>query len=251
MSEPGALKSWDDLFTDLGLPPETSPAPTEASPKQSAVEAAPEPVAAPSPEPVPTDKEDSPPSRGRRRRSPPAVAPIEEPAEAEPVEQSAALAIESVEASVPSEEPTMETAAGEPPAVEGGEESPAPRGRSRRRRRGRGSKSAAAVPGEPGTDTPIGEPEAPVVEASEFIPPATESEEESGQRPRRRRSRGRAPEQEEAPRVVAVGEDDEAPREIEEEELEPVGRDEEVDDLSNWNVPSWAELIGSLYRPDR
>ena len=27
--------------------------------------------------------------------------------------------------------------------------------------------------------------------------------------------------------------------------------DEELDDLSNWNVPSWQELIASLYRPDR
>jgi hypothetical protein len=24
-----------------------------------------------------------------------------------------------------------------------------------------------------------------------------------------------------------------------------------LDDLSNWNVPSWQELIASLYRPDR
>jgi hypothetical protein len=167
------------------------------------------------------------------------------------MEQPAALAIESVEVSVPSEEPAMETGAGEPPVVEGGEESPATRGRSRRRRRGRGSKSAADVPVEPGSETPTGGTEAPVVEVSESIPPDTESEEESSQRPPRRRSRGRAPEREEAPRVAAVEEDDEAPREVEEEELEPVGRDDEVDDLSNWNVPSWAELIGSLYRPDR
>jgi hypothetical protein len=26
---------------------------------------------------------------------------------------------------------------------------------------------------------------------------------------------------------------------------------EEIDTLSDWNVPSWAELIASLYRPDR
>ncbi|HBI45317.1 MAG TPA: hypothetical protein DDY78_21065 [Planctomycetales bacterium] len=167
------------------------------------------------------------------------------------MEQPAALAIESVEASVPSEEPSLETGAGEPPTVESGEESSSPRGRSRRRRRGRGSKSAAADPVEPGSETPTGGTEAPVVEASESIPPDTESEEESDQRPRRRRSRGRAPEREEAPRVAAVKEDDEAPREVEEEEREPAGRDEEVDDLSNWNVPSWAELIGSLYRPER
>jgi hypothetical protein len=27
--------------------------------------------------------------------------------------------------------------------------------------------------------------------------------------------------------------------------------DEELDTLSDWNVPSWTELIDSLYRPDR
>ncbi|HWY86465.1 MAG TPA: hypothetical protein VNX28_07065, partial [Gemmataceae bacterium] len=27
--------------------------------------------------------------------------------------------------------------------------------------------------------------------------------------------------------------------------------DEEIDKLTDWNVPSWAELIGSLYRPER
>jgi hypothetical protein len=27
--------------------------------------------------------------------------------------------------------------------------------------------------------------------------------------------------------------------------------DEEIDKLTDWNVPSWTELIGSLYRPDR
>jgi hypothetical protein len=27
--------------------------------------------------------------------------------------------------------------------------------------------------------------------------------------------------------------------------------DEEVENLSNWNVPSWQELIASLYRPER
>jgi hypothetical protein len=28
-------------------------------------------------------------------------------------------------------------------------------------------------------------------------------------------------------------------------------REEEPDTLSDWNVPSWQELISSLYRPDR
>ena len=27
--------------------------------------------------------------------------------------------------------------------------------------------------------------------------------------------------------------------------------DEEFGSISSWNIPSWQELIGSLYRPDR
>jgi hypothetical protein len=32
---------------------------------------------------------------------------------------------------------------------------------------------------------------------------------------------------------------------------EPELAEEEMDTLSDWNVPSWNELIASLYRPDR
>jgi hypothetical protein len=32
---------------------------------------------------------------------------------------------------------------------------------------------------------------------------------------------------------------------------DPDVKDEEMDTLSDWNVPSWNELIASLYRPDR
>jgi hypothetical protein len=251
MIEPGAMRGWDDLAEELGLPPETSAAPAGASSKQPAEETAPAPVpAAHAPEPVPTDKEDAPPSRGRRRRSPPtpAVLPEEEPAQAEQMEQPAAPAIESVEVSVPPEEPALEAGAGQPPVVEGGEEPPSPRGRSRRRRRGRGSKSAAAdaVSGE----TPIEAAMEPSVEGNETAPPEAEREEESDQHPRRRRSRGRPPEREEAPRATVKESDEDSP-ELEEEDLEPAARDEEVDDLSNWNVPTWSELIASLYRPER
>jgi hypothetical protein len=88
------------------------------------------------------------------------------------------------------------------------------------------------------------------VEATESVPPGTEGEEESGRRPRRRRSRGRNSEREESFRPAVTANADE-PGNAEEEEGEPVGREEEVDDLSNWNVPTWGELIGSLYRPER
>jgi hypothetical protein len=35
------------------------------------------------------------------------------------------------------------------------------------------------------------------------------------------------------------------------EEEEDADDGGEVDDLSNWNAPSWNDLIDSLYRPDR
>jgi hypothetical protein len=41
------------------------------------------------------------------------------------------------------------------------------------------------------------------------------------------------------------GEDSSGPEQQEEEDLE------DMDVLTDWNVPSWAELIASLYRPDR
>jgi ribonuclease E len=241
MIEPGTSPGWDDLFADLGLPTETPAAPAPAAPESSAAEQ------------ESKEKDEAPPARGRRRRSP-AVAAEEEPAVAEAMEQPAPLAIESTEVSVPAEELTSEAGTAESSAVEGGEEAPAPKGRSRRRRRGRGSKSAApaveASPDVPASEGPTAEIEAPAGETTESITPGTESDEESGRRPRRRRSRGRNPEPEDAPQV-AVNTNADVSDDAEEEELEPANREEEVDDLSNWNVPTWGELIGSLYRPER
>ena len=241
MIEPGTSPGWDDLFADLGLPTETSSTPTAAAPEPPAAEL------------ESKEKDEAPPARARRRRSP-AVAAEEEPALAEAMEQPAPLAIDSTEISVPAEEPALETTLGDSPAVESGEEAPPPKGRSRRRRRGRGSKSAApAVESSPAalaSEGPMAEIETTTGETTASTPPATEGEEEPGRRPRRRRSRGRNPEREEAPRV-AVNANADVSDDAEEEEVAPVGREEEVDDLSNWNVPTWGELIGSLYRPER
>jgi hypothetical protein len=49
----------------------------------------------------------------------------------------------------------------------------------------------------------------------------------------------------EEPGESFVEEEVPAEEEVQDEE------DEDIDDLSNWNVPSWAELIASLYRPER
>jgi len=54
---------------------------------------------------------------------------------------------------------------------------------------------------------------------------------------------------------IGRGDLDEEILEPEEAEVvEPVAEeddDEEIDKLTDWNVPSWSELIGSLYRPER
>ncbi len=59
-----------------------------------------------------------------------------------------------------------------------------------------------------------------------------------------KRSRGRNPKARTA-LCIAVAANADEPDNVEEEEVEPAGREEEVDDLSNWNVPTWGELIGS------
>ncbi len=237
-----AMPSWDDLFADLGLPTESAPAP-----RTPAAEAAPEPAAA---EQEPMQTEEAPVPRGRRRRSP--CAEVEEEPGAEAAEQHAELPVESVETSIAAEEPPLQEGEMESPPVEAGEEAPAPKGRSRRRRRGRGSKSAIVEtpPVVPESDALTADVEAPVTEAAKSAPEEVETEEEAGRRQRRRRGRGRNQDRDEAPRVAVNANADE-PDDPEEEGLEPVGREEEVDDLSNWNVPTWGELIGSLYRPER
>jgi hypothetical protein len=55
----------------------------------------------------------------------------------------------------------------------------------------------------------------------------------------------------EEPTAADVTEEEVQP---EEEVASPIQEDEDsedLDDFSNWNVPSWSELIASLYRPDR
>jgi hypothetical protein len=49
---------------------------------------------------------------------------------------------------------------------------------------------------------------------------------------------------------AAVADEEEA-TEPEAAAPEPEDDDDEPDTLSDWNVPSWNELIASLYRPER
>jgi hypothetical protein len=87
--------------------------------------------------------------------------------------------------------------------------------------------------------------------AAETGSPAGESsEEKSGERSRRRRkaSSGR-PREEDAPASSAEMQPDEPP-DAPESRAEEADKDD-LDTLTDWNVPSWTELIDSLYRPDR
>jgi hypothetical protein len=73
--------------------------------------------------------------------------------------------------------------------------------------------------------------------------PATEEGE--GRAPRRGRGRKPQPEEESAPT------DDELPSEEQPPSQSPDDDDDEIPRMSEWNVPSWNDLISSLYRPDR
>jgi ribonuclease E len=153
--------------------------------------------------------------------------------------------------------------------------------RGRRRRRGSNSPFSASER-ESGVPSKV---EAAAEDAAELTPPAalqepgepadvqgeaptpdeTGAEEgKSRRRRRRRRRKGGAATADEA----ALGESAEGPAEepaaedseLEDEasdevlaEIEPAvdEDDEEIDDLSNWTVPSWAEIVASLYRPER
>jgi hypothetical protein len=69
---------------------------------------------------------------------------------------------------------------------------------------------------------------------------------------RRGRGRGRArTKQGKAQRSSDEPTADEEQGQTENRAAEDEGKDEELDNLSDWNVPSWTELIASLYRPER
>jgi hypothetical protein len=104
-------------------------------------------------------------------------------------------------------------------------------GRRRGRRSGRGTSRREETPREPAE-----------LEAEPGDEPAGERL-ETERRRGRGRSRSKSPDAESAeatPSDVAEGVAEEADE-----------KDEELDNLSDWNVPSWNELIASLYRPER
>jgi hypothetical protein len=105
------------------------------------------------------------------------------------------------------------------------------RGRRRRRRRSKPDGERAAD------------------ESTEVAPTAAADDDEAP-RGRSRRERGRRhadPEKPSSRRQEAVKDQEEAPP----SNASPAEEDDDLDDLSNWQAPSWQELIASLYRPER
>lgn len=224
MHDPEYRRSWDSLLDDLGVPgpvkPET-PAPAAPAPTPGAPEAA-----------APVPEEPAAP-RGRRRRSQPT----------------------SEATSVPGE-------AGAEPADNGG--------RGRRRRRGKATEEETAATESAAISEPVsvdpeesGEAAVPPlpVEAAETEAgegPVRSEGGESGTEPRRRRRRRRGRKQPDAEVAASVEEPDEeedvaADEVVSEEPAEPAQEeeedDEEFEDLTDLAVPSWGELVASLYRP--
>jgi hypothetical protein len=247
---------WLAILEDLGLPAEEeapSPPPAPASvEKESAPveektrheepvgEAAPQAVAPVEEAPV---REEPAPARGRRRRGQPAAVAEEPAALEEPVSQ------EIVSPAPIPPEAVIEAGQSEdrPAAVE-----EAPReGAGRGRRRGRRKPAPVA---ETTSEIAAGAEAAaaPAEEVAGTEPSPVEEREAEEEPRRRRRRRGKKAEPESEPPVPAEIEDeiDFVPEE-EPEVVETDEADEEFDDLSNWTVPSWADLVASMYRPER
>jgi hypothetical protein len=113
-----------------------------------------------------------------------------------------------------------------------------PSTRPKRRRGRKGGKSARSTEKDVESQSPI--------EPSDEQSRGTAGE--AGDTDRRRRGRGRGQRKkaiEPDDNKTSAGVDDES-------NPTPVADDkDEVDNLSDWNVPSWAELIGSLHRVER
>jgi hypothetical protein len=215
---------WQAIAEQLGLSPEPDePSASQVSrdepPSRPEYQRAAEPAAAPV-EPVEPSEEEPPTRRGRRGRA-------------------MRAAEEATERAAPEKLPAEETEESEPAAglVPPAEERASPK-RGRRRRSARSSA---------GSEREAGETTSEVDSSGEI-----EVADQTAERPKRRgRGRGRQKKTGDAtisPNAATdEGPGSKPPAPEEEEETEA----EDVRSLTNWNVPSWNELIASLYRPER
>lgn len=259
---------WRELAELLGLPPDKLPPRRETPAAPPAPPVPPAPPAppevrreelAPTPEPSPRfDEQEVPPLRAYVEEMPRMERLEEEIAsdlEAEFENEDDATAVE--ENITIAEEIVVDDEGGAEADLPGAgtpEEQPR-RGRRRRRRgrrRGREGAEGEARTTEPATGEPSRtEPVAPAAGQ----PPRDRDGEGRDRRGRRGRGRGRRDE-EESRRPALAREEDLETEEVSDVVDEQPGRPPvtvapEDTDFSNWNVPSWQDLIASLYRPDR
>jgi hypothetical protein len=211
-------KHWEDLAEQLGLDPENS----AEMPKTSH-------------EPA---EDIAPPVEGYEVENEPAPEPVAE-------EETSTAQWRRDPAPVEDETPTIEEIPAEPKMTGADRrvtESDDERGPKRRsgRRRGRRSRSSEAPATEKNAETPT--EEAGAEKKDDDAESVDAASDRSRPRGRGRRRGGDKP----IRREEAAADEPTA--------KEPVvndGEDNDLDDLSNWQAPSWQELIGSLYRPER
>jgi len=216
MNEPEEKDHWKALAEELGLPPESPETPpTSASPESQGLTAAvsvetSQSLASPSSFEQTSEAGDVP---GSSQLQCPSSVP--EASSSSP----RLIADEEERAEVVLPEESTETV-----------ETPEQEERPRRRRRTRSSKKSRKRTEAETTDT------ATEIEKA--------SEEERPRRRRRRRSKKTDKESEASSDTEKEQEtpSEETPRDEED--------DEEIEDFSTWNVPSWAEIIDGLYRPE-
>jgi hypothetical protein len=225
MNDPDRIRErehWQAIAEQLGLSPEPEePSASEVERKQTHPEPQHKRTGEQAASPIERAElleEEPSPRRGRRGRT-------------MRTEEEAA---ERAEPKKPPTEESEDTAAHLAPP---GEERPVPkRGRQRR------SARSPARPEREASDTP-----SDVLSSGEI-----EEADQAAERPKRRsRGRGRQKKTGEiktSPKTVKDDEQGHTPSAPDEEEETEA---EDVRSLSNWNVPSWNELIASLYRPER
>ena len=251
---------WRELAELLGLPDDAPPAvkkeppaPPAPRPETPAIKAYEEPRSIP--EHVAGVEEETPRPPIHDEQDAPTIPMLrEEPVtdwESEFEDEDDTPLEEPEEAGAAETEATEEEHAAEPAAA--AEEGKPRRGR-RRRRRGRRRGGADKTDGE-------GQPSRPAAHESTAAPvsrPARNAEQKSRDRRGRRGGNGRDDE-EPRPPSPPPHERQESPVLVEADDFQdekPSAADaiEAYDtdaDFSDWNVPSWQDLISSLYRPDR
>jgi hypothetical protein len=254
------LEHWRVLAEQLGLPPGPEPQPSTPPPAPAApaAEAEEEPENVPSriflrkhpPEPA-FEMEDEPAPKSIHLRH----EPDEEPEDLGPTEPEAEPEATPRLADLPEADSkeSVEEGLGEDALPSGDDDDSRRRGGRRRGRRGRKGPPRREAPAT--EDVPAARLEAmPAADLGRDAEAAAEPavEETGEEEPQRRgRGRGRSRQRERKPPETAPApvEDQEVEAELDSADEDLDAGDDEPDTLSDWNVPSWNELIASLYRP--